>query len=398
MAKCDIEWRKSLGPTWNQVTNGLTDLNFGPQINTVNKSRNDKPLKLFRTLEDFRTITGSSSLTFKELSEKDSVMARLAQKNCHAGQKKLTMSLLEFLGQSTSRGKVLVYPGASGLAVAIASLVFPDIRFIIYDPHPNTVGLIPREILRTSIGVRYVKSKNPMSSFGEGQRIVVYTKGAGWFDDEEASKYAGHKILFVSDVRVDNTETKIAEDMRNQQRLKGIIELKKKRSIKALDKAFAGDFLTFTECTDCHTHPTIDWNAVKDDVLKSLLQRPILSMYELLPEAWALCTGCPDPSSGIELFENAFLSGRNRRILQWQDEFACRRVLAMARSGKAIRVGISDPVFDAIAKEMNITDDEVSVEFSPNDFLEVSKDYLDFLIGSGAFAIKPFIELLEDEV
>jgi hypothetical protein len=74
----------------------------------------------------------------------------LSLANCHNGQLKLTLSVLEFLGVALAklgvphRDVLVVYAGASGMASVVAAEVFPDLHFWLYDPAPNTVQLMPR--------------------------------------------------------------------------------------------------------------------------------------------------------------------------------------------------------------------------------------------------------------
>lgn len=170
------------------------------------------PIKLYRTLGEMES---KNLMTFREVDE-DKTLSELSQINCHNGQRKLTLSVLEFLAQALKKDKsegikTVVYAGASGLAAVVAAKIFERVRFVLYDKQPNTVDLISKSF--SDVVIHRSKHDVPDTS----KRIVVYQE---WFDDDEAFKFSKMKdILFISDVRGDDTsEIEIARDMRAQQR------------------------------------------------------------------------------------------------------------------------------------------------------------------------------------
>lgn len=179
------------------------------------------PAPAFRTLDELHTPTPVP--TYAQLT--DLPQARLLSvANCHNGQLKLALSVIEFVSQALTklappqRGDALVvYAGASGLASVVAATVFPDVRFWVYDPAPNTVQLMPPFADRAIVRRRRVGDVVPAA------RLVVFTDEAGWFTDDVAREVrqlqAGKgAVLFISDVRGDTDEAAIAMDMRRQAR------------------------------------------------------------------------------------------------------------------------------------------------------------------------------------
>lgn len=149
--------------------------------------------------------------------------------NCHDGQRKLTMALLEFVSYSLKKLKcpakdvLLVYPGASGLASAIASSIFPSLRMMLYDPAPNTLSHMPGSFHDKAV---FYHANDMHPSAYENKRLAIFTGKAGWFDDGVATfcknvvrPYFGAKhLLFTSDVRSNIGEYDIAENMHEQMR------------------------------------------------------------------------------------------------------------------------------------------------------------------------------------
>ena len=180
------------------------------------KASSAAPVKLYRHLNEYPTEL--PDLTYGEV-RRTRQLRDLEVFNCHNGQRKLTLSVLEFLAESlkkvpSSKQVLVVYAGASGLATTIASTLFPEIKFVLYDKMPNTVDLISKSF--RDIAIHQQKHAVPDTS----KKIVVYQ---AWFDDVEALKFSrlsdAFEVLFISDVRKDDTsELAIANDMRDQQR------------------------------------------------------------------------------------------------------------------------------------------------------------------------------------
>lgn len=210
--------------------------------------RDDKRrVPLFRTLEEWE-LKQSDVPTYAEVAALGSCNA-LNVVNCHNGQRKLTMSVLEFLCVTLDRLKcdpahlVVVYAGASGLAATIAARLFPTIKFVLYDPAPNTTELIDRTLEGVEVRTQVTNppSSASASKFDWGNnRVIVYSGDAGWFTDEVAAylersltsdkktktkktKKTKTTIAFISDIRVSNDEESIVKDMLNQQRWTAIL-------------------------------------------------------------------------------------------------------------------------------------------------------------------------------
>jgi len=205
----------------------------------------DDPLPLARTIEDM-DIPAPLSYSDTRVS---SLMYDLTVTNCHDGQKKLTMSLLEFVAESLARLEcspedvLLVYAGASGLAAAVASCVFPGLKLVLFEPSDDVLTYTPAAfkntiVIRTPLPSSGSDNSNwrrnnvstGSSSVFTGKEVVIFTGRAGWFDDS-AAHYCRHvffpasgktHILFTSDIRKgkdgNTDEVEIAQDMRDQMR------------------------------------------------------------------------------------------------------------------------------------------------------------------------------------
>lgn len=155
---------------------------------TLSSYEKDSALPLKRTVEDhldyMMSLFGSESnkRTDKEIEDdrerEDAVsvpyadidrsltLRKLSIANCHDGQRKLTMALLEFVSQAILRLQcapsdlLVVYAGASGLASAITSSVFPGLKMVLYDPAPNTLSHMP-----VSYENKRIITTSPFSSY-----------------------------------------------------------------------------------------------------------------------------------------------------------------------------------------------------------------------------------------
>jgi hypothetical protein len=178
-------------------------------------------------LKFHRTVDGlpepGAALTWKALSDTRE-FGSMVNLNCHNGQKKLTYSVLEFLGKALGKHKqsdvTVVYAGASGLATVIAASIFKGIEFVLYDPEPNTFELIPSTMTSEVQIVR--RANQPLQ---KDKRILLYTgEQMGYFTDDRAREIGktlaekGRIVLFISDIRKDADEASIANDMYDQQR------------------------------------------------------------------------------------------------------------------------------------------------------------------------------------
>lgn len=188
-------------------------------------TNDNKRLKLFRTTDDFPE--GSNVPTYDEV-EAFSMTPMLSITNCHNGQRKLTMSVLEFLAESLLKSKadqkdvLVLYVGASGMATVVAAHLFEHLQFVMYDPAPNTVELMPPSAATRVVYRHDIAPSAPDLS----RRIIVFTDRAGWFSDssiqyvkEVLLPASGRSTLFfVSDIRADTGEDNISDDMIRQAR------------------------------------------------------------------------------------------------------------------------------------------------------------------------------------
>lgn len=188
----------------------------------------DTPLDIFRTLDEFDS---SPTPTYIEIGKLG--CNELSVMNCHNGQRKLIMSVIEFVITSLRQLKckdaselIVVYAGASGMAAVIAAKLFPGIQFVLYDPAPNTLALID-----PSIKVKKVVYTQPVDKIDLNNELVIFTGKAGWFNEAVAEQlrttlqpYTKSKhVVFISDIRVSNEESRIVDDMLSQQRFTHIL-------------------------------------------------------------------------------------------------------------------------------------------------------------------------------
>lgn len=187
-----------------------------------------KPKSIKRRLKELDYLS-EPEVTYTDISKLQETR-KLSLSNCHDGQRKLTMSVLEFVANSLNKlncneeDVMVVYIGASGLASGICSLVFPKMFFLLYDPDPNILDYLPEEVKhKTSI----YKQTNKMKTLNKDKPLTIFTERAGFFDDLSAKycydvyfKQLVNKkyLLFISDIRLgsDLKETDIVNDMKNQ--------------------------------------------------------------------------------------------------------------------------------------------------------------------------------------
>ena len=200
------------------------------------------PAKLPRTLSDARSTFGPASYS-------ESLEICKFARNCHVGQRKLCVALIEFLtevhhAQITRRGVsspvLVVYAGASIVAALAALDLFPTDRFVCYDPSVEMTVNVARRGLghdgarvidaRTTIATSHLTAVEAAKSL-ENKPILLFTgPSQGVFKDSTctyilhvAKACAPLELVFVSDIRRSigpgaGKELAIAEDMVNQAR------------------------------------------------------------------------------------------------------------------------------------------------------------------------------------
>ena len=151
--------------------------------------------------------------------------------NCHDGQRKLTLGLLEFLVKAMDELKCkpedvfVVYAGGSSLAASVAISLFPELRISLYDPDDKSVFRMLAPSIKNKIMVYKHRSDLPAYQV-KFAPLMIFTNNAGWFSDQTA-RYCREKLfpmserkylLFVSDIRGDTDEYDIVTDMRSQMR------------------------------------------------------------------------------------------------------------------------------------------------------------------------------------
>lgn len=198
------------------------------------------PHELPRTIDDLRSGVGSASYD-------DSVQLATFARNRHNGQRKLCVALIEFLArvhhqQIATRGRtspvLVLYVGASIVAALVAHELFPDDRFVCYDPNfEMTVDVARQELGEHANDIIDSKVKVARVSVLPGtlvsalkcKPVFLYTgSSTGRFRDSDCAymtdvaRDAGMELAFVSDIRRSirgaTKERGIAEDMVAQAR------------------------------------------------------------------------------------------------------------------------------------------------------------------------------------
>eukprot|EP00873_Tetraselmis_striata_P025534 jgi/Tetstr1/445798/TSEL_033444.t1 len=167
---------------------------------------------VFRTLDEFQRAADPDLAPYEAvaalwLSDGAPAAELPSAANCHDGQTKLALAMLDFLiRRSSARGDHLVYVGASSVAAEAARLAFPAVHQRVFDPAPDLLSLMPRG---------YRAAATVVNRLGEEGPSPEYLAVNGAFTDATpaallAGRLAGAaRVLFVSDIRVNNDECNI---------------------------------------------------------------------------------------------------------------------------------------------------------------------------------------------
>lgn len=202
-----------------------------------------RPIRLPRTMGEIQMSLGEAPYV-----ESPGELQALIDDNCHVGQRKLALALIEFMNLAVNKVKrdvFVVYPGASLMACLGASDLFPTARFLCFDPaFDSTVTNVRRELGKDADkmlrNVHIIDSKKAdadaaVKAFRAGSTVALFTREAGMYGDlshtlalevqDGLFKYDGREreTLFCSDVRMsgedkDPSETQIATEMVAQAR------------------------------------------------------------------------------------------------------------------------------------------------------------------------------------
>ena len=199
------------------------------------------PITIPRTLDDLRSSFGGASYP-------ESVKMSNLSRNKHVGQRKLCLALIEFLTEvhalqlrTTQRTTPLfvVYVGSSIVAALAANDLFPNDRFMCYDPSFDmTVDIARRELGPDSLKIldsrvatmtRTMSPRDAVRSLSSKPILLFTGQAAGRFHDSTcayvlnvANLLPSMETAFVSDIRRSvhdlRKEHAISEDMVNQAR------------------------------------------------------------------------------------------------------------------------------------------------------------------------------------
>ena len=201
---------------------------YAAHIDVALQSRSEKPIAVPRTLAEVEKTLGRAPYV-GELG----VLSELTRANCHIGQRKLALALIEFMNISATIHKTMdlfvVYAGGSILASLAAAELYPAARFLCFDPaFDATVTNVRQElghradtVMRNVHVVRapVADRSTALDAFARGSNIVVFSDDAGMYGDEShtlvrkvhADLYKQdarkREIVFCSDVRMDVART-----------------------------------------------------------------------------------------------------------------------------------------------------------------------------------------------
>jgi hypothetical protein len=199
-------------------------------------------LSMFRTLDEFDDVANLVLHPPEPYGIAEKATPSLNASNCHNGQRKLAMGLIEFVCNSVNSPQepaVIIYAGASASACASVSKLFPHVQIIMFDYARDLArdGQLRTRVPSARVNVTVITTPNREFELRRAicvdrDRLIACTEGAGEFDDDvarftvdlvsEATPSA--KVLFVSDIRRnDSDEEMIAQDMALQKRWVEII-------------------------------------------------------------------------------------------------------------------------------------------------------------------------------
>ena len=199
-------------------------------------------LSMFRTLDEFDDVANLVLHPPEPYGIAEKATPSLNASNCHNGQRKLAMGLIEFVCNSVNSPQepaVIIYAGASASACASVSKLFPHVQIIMFDYARDLArdGQLRTRVPSARVNVTVITTPNREFELRRAicvdrDRLIACTEGAGEFDDDvarftvdlvsEATPSA--KVLFVSDIRRnDSDEEMIAQDMAIQRRWVEII-------------------------------------------------------------------------------------------------------------------------------------------------------------------------------
>ena len=227
---------------------------YAHHIDSAIASRSGHPLAVPRTLDDVARVLGRAPY----VASSPALRALMAS-NCHIGQRKLALALLDFLNACAKTHQTtdlfVVYPGASILACLAAAGLYPSARFLCFDPaFDATVTNVRQELGRRAdeamrnvhvVRAKAADAQTAQDAFAKGFTTVVFTDAAGMYGsdshalardvhahlDEHDTLKRKRAMVFCSDVRMsvsrtlpgggttsDPSEQQIAEEMVAQAR------------------------------------------------------------------------------------------------------------------------------------------------------------------------------------
>ena len=223
-----------------------------PHLKTAIASRTN-PIELPRTLDDLRRKFGKA-----EYAESEK-LSELAASNAHVGQRKLCIAMIEFLVEAhltqlhecgRTHPILVLYVGASIPAVLTALDLFPQDRFVCFDPSVEmTLAVARRELgpeaekiidaRMNTVSTGLWSPKQSARSLRSRPALMFVGRTAGLFEDSTCdwvltvAREMGEtfELAFVSDIRRSihgpRKELGIAEDMVAQARWARTLRVKK---------------------------------------------------------------------------------------------------------------------------------------------------------------------------
>jgi hypothetical protein len=216
-----------------RVSRGETCPEYGRHL-AASIASHRAPVPLPRTFEQLKSAFGEAPYL-----EDAGRMRELLDDNCHIGQRKLALSLIEFMNRCETPAFV-VYPGASLMACLAAAELHPTARFLCFDPdYDKTVTNVRQELgnaadstMRKVHIVREALAEPAARAYSIGKPICLITGPAGMYGDQSHTlalevqaallqqDRTERDTLFCSDVRMSGvdgnsapSELQISRDM-----------------------------------------------------------------------------------------------------------------------------------------------------------------------------------------
>lgn len=197
----NIKWERNVPKAVIDKMREIASKFGGGTITTVNFSKPDVMSIVFRTAKEWAEYDVPVDFSLFLRADNRALDYRRRENDLkltlHWGQRKLLLAEIYFLSKYAA--ETVVYAGAApGDHIPALAKMFPGRQFILYDPREFSAKILA------------------------GIKNIAVNRAE--FTNEDAQKYQGKNVLFISDIRTsDSSDGKIAEDMELQKQWHEII-------------------------------------------------------------------------------------------------------------------------------------------------------------------------------